>query len=141
MKAARTMKKTVMLGAVTTWNVLNEKEALAALGLSAHQQTTMLQVKMMNGMTHLISRLHTIINAVDATQRSSYILHPSIGAVFFDVTPLLDLMFTLWLVKFEAANFPFSSWAPNGIWLCKVGICQQTITGLLCSSCNCGCVV
>jgi hypothetical protein len=85
------MKKTAMLNTV----VWKKKELLAALSLSAHHQQKM----MMNGTMLLISRLHTITNVVSTTQQSSCILHLSIGAVFFDVTHLVDLMSTPRLIR------------------------------------------
>ena len=98
------MKKAALLGTIAAWSTLNKKELLAAC------QQTMQEMKiiiMMNGMTLLlVSRLHAITNAVGTTQQGSYILHPSIGAVFFDVTHLENLMSILQFIRFGGFQLP-----------------------------------
>jgi hypothetical protein len=81
-KSAWSMKK------IATWSALNK-------------QTMM---KMMSGTTLLIFRLHAITDIIIATQQGSYILHPSIGAVFFDVIHLVDLRLMLQLVRFGGSQ-------------------------------------
>jgi hypothetical protein len=69
-------------------------------------------MKMVTGMMLLlISQLHAITNAVGTIQQSTYILHPSIGAVFFDVTHLVDLT-AMRLIRFRqpTPGFQFGSW-------------------------------
>ena len=113
-QAARTMEKTASLRSIehsawsmkkiATWSALNK-------------QTMM---KMMSGTTLLIFRLHAITNIAIATQQGCYILHPSTGAVFFDVIHLVDLMPMLQLVRFGGSELPI--WQLGSKFYCNLAV-------------------
>lgn len=113
--------ETVTLSIIMAWSsmssaMMKKKISITALSLSAHHRIQTMQsreITLMVGRMFLISRLRPVTDAAGSMQQSSDILHPSIGAVFFDVAHLVDLMSTLQLIRIlDMGNFTIGSWAP-----------------------------